>query len=183
MKDSVRFSELEKAQKTLSHLRLDYWREEVLYSFQWWFLLISTFVIGYLWWKFVDRSRLRNIVLHGFLTLSIVIFLDVLGSELHLWDYPKMVLPWGSRIICIDIIISLVFMMLYQRFRVWKTYILISLLMALTFAFILEPLAIFMNIYKPYAWKSVYSFPIYFLLSVFIKWLVDTIHRIETREK
>lgn len=162
---------------------MDYWREEVLYSFQWWFLLISTFVIGYLWWKFVDRSRLRNIVLHGFLTLSIVIFLDVLGSELHLWDYPKMVLPWGSRIICIDIIISLVFMMLYQRFRVWKTYILISLLMALTFAFILEPLAIFMNIYKPYAWKSVYSFPIYFLLSVFIKWLVDTIHRIETREK
>ncbi|WP_100012265.1 CBO0543 family protein [Lentibacillus sediminis] len=176
---AVQLVDIKEAQQKLSELRGEYWLQEVVFSFQWWFLLISMLLIGLLWLRIVDRKMLRGITLYGVITLGIVMFLDVFGAELVLWDYPAMVLPWGSRIIFINMIISIVYMLLYQCFPAWNRFILASAVTALIFAFVLEPLAIYMNIYEPYTWEHIYSFPIYILLPIIIKWVVDKIYLIE----
>lgn len=172
---------MKEIQQQLSTLSGEYWLQEVVFSFQWWFLLIATLLICWLWLKMVDRKNLRSIVLYGVITMGIVMFLDFLGAELVLWDYPAMVLPWGNRIIFINMIISIVYMLLYQFFPAWNRFILATVVNALIFAFVLEPLAIFMDVYKPYAWEHIYSFPIYILLPIIIKWVVDKVYLIEVQ--
>ncbi len=174
---------MKELQDEVSILRVNYWIEEVLFSFQWWFLVISMFIFVYIWIKIVDQTKLVKILLYGSISFSIINFLDVLGSEFILWDYPAMIIPGGSRIICINIIITIIFMTLYQYFNSWKTYLIASTVTSLTFSFVLEPLAIFMDIYQPYTWEHIYSFPIYILIMVSVKWFVDKLVFVQAKHK
>jgi hypothetical protein len=94
----INLTEVHESQKILSSFRWQYWKTEVFLSFHWWFLLAIPFSFILIWIKIVDRKNLRNIVLNGTITLSIVFFLDVFGGELQLWEYPYMVLPWDQEI-------------------------------------------------------------------------------------
>ncbi|WP_186579324.1 CBO0543 family protein [Aquibacillus kalidii] len=173
------FSDIINTQKELRWLRWEYWVNEVFLTWQWLFLIFSVCFTIFIFVKLVDRTKLTKVLLVGTSSLMIVTFLDVLGAELVLWDYPTMVVPWGSRLICVDIIISIIFMLIYQFFPNWKKYVIASLIVSAIFSFILEKVAIWMEIYHPFAWKSIYSFPIYCLLLITIKWVVDRVYSLE----
>ncbi|WP_407271292.1 CBO0543 family protein [Radiobacillus sp. PE A8.2] len=171
---------IQEAQKTVSSLRWEHWRSEVVFSPQWLFMIVSLTILIILWVRIVDKTRLKNILLFGTISLLIVTVLDTLGGELQLWEYPYMVLPWGPRIICIDMMISIIFMVIYQYARQWINFIISAIVIAVCFAFILEPIAIKMQIYKPYEWKSFYSLPIYIFLMIMIRLIVDKVLKIES---
>ncbi len=78
------------------------------------------------------------------------------------------------RLIPIDQgIIIVAHMFLYQCFKKWKSFIIANTIMALIFTFICEPITVWLGIYKLENWRYIYSFPIYILKAVFIKWIVD----------
>lgn len=172
-----RMNEILSVQQELSLLRWNYWKETVVFSPQWFFLLGSFLVLLIIWIKVVDKRKLHEILLFGLITLIIASVLDTVGGELNFWDYPYMVLPWGPRVISIDIMIAIFFMLLYQYFISWKTFLFGSVILSFIFTFIFEPIAIYLNIYKPLMWKSIYSFPIYILLAVSIRWLVVKLNK------
>ncbi|PMC36716.1 hypothetical protein CJ195_14910 [Bacillus sp. UMB0899] len=169
-----------KAQEKISTLRWYYWKNEIVFSLQWWFILIFLFILLLVWLRLLDHSRIFPILLYGLITFNIASLLDTLGGELQLWEYPKMVLPWGPRIICIDLMISIFFMLLYQYFVKWSSFLIAAVCLAAIFAFVFEPAAIYMGIYFPLSWSNLYSFPIYILLSSFIKVIVDKICKLRT---
>jgi hypothetical protein len=175
------FKDIHKAQTFLNDLRGDYWIDHVFFSWQWWVLLISTLLVAVWWWKIADRQRLREILLYGSTSMLCVSFLDVLGSELQVWDYPAMMFPWGARMISADIIIAIFFMMLYQWFENWKMFVAASAVMSAVFSFILEPLARWADFYIAYEWKGLYSFPVYIALAIFIKWAVDNVNQMSEK--
>lgn len=179
MEPKIDMTDIHMIQEQLSYVRWVYWRENVLFSPIWWLLLINTLVVIGIWWRFVDRKRIGRILLFGFIVFSSVMFLDMLGGELQWWDYPSMVLPWGARVISVDIMIAIYFMLIYQKFRRWRSFILASVIMATFFAFVFEPLARMINIYEPIRWKYVYSIPIYTALSAAAKWIAEKIHTIQ----
>lgn len=177
--ETVELKDIHEAQKTISSLRWKYWNQEVLLSPQWLLLILVLIIFIIVWIKVVEKENIKNIILYGSLTLIITSFLDTLGGELQLWEYPYMVLPWGPRIICIDMMVAILFMLNYQYFKKWRAFLLSTTIMSFIFSFVLEPLTVFLHLYEPIVWKFIYSFPIYIFLAVSIKWIVEKIDSIE----
>ncbi len=175
--------QIKETQQKLSDLRWIYWQDQVLFTWQWWLLLFGTILLSVLWIRFVSKERLVPILLFGSLTLLVVIFLDVLGAELLLWEYPKMVLPWGSRIICIDIMIAVFYMFVYQWARSWPIFLLAMTLLSAGFSFLFEPFSIAVSIYIPYNWSLLYSFPIYIAIGAIGKAVTDRVVHLQNQAR
>ncbi|KUP07929.1 hypothetical protein Q75_04005 [Bacillus coahuilensis p1.1.43] len=65
--------------------------------------------------------------------------------------------------------------LLFQYVSKWKPFILGSILIAFIFAFVFENVAIWLNIYAPIVWEHIYSFPIFILIPLIGKKIVDSI--------
>jgi hypothetical protein len=168
------FDEIRNLHQQLYELRLDYWISHNLFTFQWWLLLMALIVPWIIWWRFVDKNRIYQILLFGTLLMTLVMLLDDFGVETHLWSYPYQLLNILPRLLAIDQgIIIVAHMFLYQYFPKWKPFLIANTVMAIIFTFIFEPLTVWLGIYKLENWRYIYSLPIYIIKAAFIKWLVD----------
>jgi hypothetical protein len=169
-------------QKQLTSARLDEWMHNELFHLRWWFLLVLFIVSAYLWWKIVDKSRLYEIVLYSALIIISIIVLDELGEELTLWDYPYDLLPLFPPLFSVDLAsLPIVYSLVYQYFRTWRSFMIASVVMAGIFCFLLEPLLVLSGVYQMLKWKSYYGFPIYIFLAISAKVLVNMIFSIHMK--
>ncbi|MDZ5472875.1 CBO0543 family protein [Bacillus sp. 31A1R] len=170
------YEEIRNVHQQLFEMKLDYWISHDLFSFQWWLLLFVLLIPWLVWWKFVDKQRINEILLFGTTLMIIVMILDDLGVELHLWSYPYQLVNILPRLIAVDQgIIIIAHMFVYQFFRKWKPFLIANLIMASIFTFIFEPLTVWLGIYKLENWRYIYSLPIYILKASVVKGLVDKI--------
>ncbi|MGG3468732.1 CBO0543 family protein [Neobacillus pocheonensis] len=145
----------------------------MLFSFNWWVLLILTIVPWLVWWKVVDRKRIVEIFFYGSLVSIHSILLDDIGSYFLLWIYKYQLVPINPRLNPIDLtIMPVTYMFVYQYFNKWKTFLVAQMILALGATFLAEPLFMWMDIYKPLKWKLYYSVPIYFGLGLLNKWFM-----------
>lgn len=152
------------------------WADHCVFTFQWWLETIFLFTPWFLWCKLVDRKRLKEILLYGFSVMMLTTYLDEVGSELTLWAYPYKITPIFPRLITVDFtILPVTFMLIYQYFQTWKTFTIVIILIAAVFAFICEPILIWLKIYKIYNWSHIYSFFIYIAMAISLRWLTKTI--------
>lgn len=165
------FEELTIVQTDLGKDRFRYWREHVLFTFDWW-LLILYFVVGwFVWWHLADKRRLTELLPLGLYVLLISLALDTVGAELGLWDYPVMILPWGARLAIVDAALPIFYMLVYQYSKSLKTYTVLLTLMSLVFSFVLEPFMVKVGVYRPLAWKHLFSVPGYIFVGFAARWL------------
>lgn len=170
------YEDIREVHQKLAEMRYDYWLNHNLFSLQWWLLLVVFIVPWIIWWKFVDKERIFQILLFGTLLMTLVIIMDDIGLELHLWSYPYKLFFAISRLTTIDQgVLIVAHMFLYQYFAKWKSFVIANVVMALIFTFILEPLTVWIGIYKLENWHHIYSLPIYILKAIFIKWIVDEV--------
>lgn len=164
----------EETQKILDHLsktEYQYWLENTLFTFHWWFLITLLILPWFAWWKLVDKKRLFEIMSLGYMVFFIALIFDELGTELLLWGYRYRVTPLLHALIPYDFtVLPVVYMLFYQWFKTWKSYFWSHVGLSLVFAFIAEPILQWMNIYEQYHWKHIYSFPIYVLIALFVRW-------------
>lgn len=67
--------------KQLLDTQFDYWNGYVVFTFDWWFLVILS-VLGWIaWWKTVDRTNFKKIVMYGSFIIIITTILDGIGIE------------------------------------------------------------------------------------------------------
>ncbi len=160
--------------KHMKALSLEHWTKFEVWKWNWWLSVVLTIIPLYIWWKIVDKKRLMEIVAYGFFINISASFLDVLGSEFVLWDYPVRVIPNLPRLVPIDFtVIPVVYMIVYQFFPKWKGFLIASTVVAATFSFIAEPLLVWMKLYMLNTWKYYYSFPIYIAMAVVGKLMVN----------
>lgn len=170
------FEVLENTQKELVGIRYDYWLNHTLFSFQWWLLLVIFIVPWIIWWKFVDKKRLMEILLQGITVAHLVFVLDAIGKESGLWGYEHNLEPLFNRFLPVDAsALPVFYMLIYQYFPKWRLFIIVHVLFAGIFAFIFEPLAVWLDIYQPHHWKFIYSFPIYIFIPIFMKMFMEKI--------
>lgn len=171
-------NEIIQIQEKYARLQTKHFYENVIFSFQWWFLLTLTVVIWIIWIVLVDKKRLHNILLIGLLTSLIAFFLDDIGYSMALWNYSYSLVPYTSIQIPIDLaIIPVFYMLLYQYFRKWKSYLIALTLITLFAVFVVEAFFIEIGIYVPLRWELWYAAPIYFLIGIFVKSLIDKIEK------
>ncbi|MDH7478873.1 MAG: CBO0543 family protein [Syntrophomonadaceae bacterium] len=119
----------------------------------------------------MDKTRLMEILFVGLLFSVIADFLDVAGSSFVLWSYPVMFLPVMPPMVPVNLVyLPVMYMLIYQFFPGWKPFIVASTALAAVNSFVGEPLCVWLNIYQLNNWRHVYSFPIYILVAVVVKW-------------
>ncbi|WP_096201733.1 CBO0543 family protein [Bacillus sp. FJAT-45350] len=165
-------------------LHYNYWLTETLFSFNWWLLLTTTFLFFIIWIFVLDKSRLLEIMTYGLLVSTIAFILDLIGITMVLWSYPDRLTPLMAPILEIHKMhMPVIFMIIYQYFHSWRSFITVMTLTSGIFAFALEPLLIWLQIYEIHNWRYIYSFPLYIIIGVFLKWLIGKLKSVESKHK
>jgi hypothetical protein len=160
----------------LTQVRIENWLHQDLFSYQWWLLMAALFIPWLLWGKFVDKKRLIEITLFGAIVVIVTSFLDATLSDLRLWEYNYYIIPLWPRLISADFaIVPITYMFIYQYFQSQKSFLLAMLVVSIFFAFVGEPLLVWLDIYTLHKWEHVYSLPIYIALGALVKFLTQKI--------
>lgn len=168
----------------LTSARFQEWMDNEVFRFRWWLLLAVFILSAIIWWKLVDRSRLHEIALFAGMTCIIILVLDELGEEMTLWDYPVEIFPLFPPISAIDLAsLPMVYSLLYQYFRTWKSFTIASFIFSAVSCFVLEPLFVLSGIYQMITWKSYYGLPLYFAIALFAKVMINWVQSTESKHK
>ncbi|MGN7943287.1 CBO0543 family protein, partial [Metabacillus sp. 22489] len=68
--------------------------------------------------------------------------------------------------------IPVAYMLLYQYFRTWKSFILAQIIMALTYAYIGEPFCEWVKLVNYLEWRYRYSFIYYIIVGIVTRALI-----------
>jgi hypothetical protein len=163
-------------------LQVLHWIKLELFTPQFWLLIAILTLPWILWWKFVDKRRFLEIVIYGLLVTIVVTTLDEVGCQLNWWDYRFDIEPLFPRLIPVNAtMLPVIYMLVYQYFSRWKSYIIANAILAAIFTFIGEPFMVKTGIYVLLEWKHIYSLPIYFLLTIIFKAVTNLIVRVQLR--
>lgn len=144
-----------------------------------WFILLALLILPWIIWVILkDKTKLFDIVLIGALCTIPTTFLDSFGMDIDFWYYPTELIPWSARAIPFDFsMIPVAFMLIYQYFPKWKSYIRALITMAILFAFVAEPFCHYLQLVYYIKWHYMYSFIYYIILGIFIKGIVFKLKR------
>ncbi|MEN6459979.1 MAG: CBO0543 family protein [Syntrophomonas sp.] len=166
------FAKIKKLHDQWNQAHFSNWLKDDLHKWTWWLNLAVTVIPIIILWKVLDRRRFLEIIVFGMLMAMLATFLDALGITYSLWNYPDRFVPVSPRLIPIDFVaLPFLYMLVYQRFTSWKSYMAANLVLAAVFSFVLEPLLVWLNLYETTHWEHIYSFPIYFIIAMAVKWL------------
>ena len=171
-------------QRHLLEVNYHYWIDHVLFSFNWWFLLVLAIVSWIIWWLIVDKTRLLEISLMGAFAIILAITFDTAGHSLVLWSYGSKLIQMTPSLSTIDLaLLPVAYMLIYQLFTKWKSYFIAHVIFSAGGSFVMEPLFVWMGIYTLHGWQYIYSFPIYIAMGIGFKWLIMKMDAIQTTAK
>ena|SRR5699024_2715685 len=183
-KPSVSTKELYEAQQYYFDVTYDRWINDVLFTFNWWFLLLILIVPLFIWWKWVDKTRIMEIVLVGLLIGILATFLDLTGIFLSVWTYNYTLIQFFPSFNPVNFsLLPVSYMLLYQWVPQWKWFIILLTFAAAFGAFLAEPLFIWMHIYDQTWWKHIYSFLIYIAMGIGVKALAMKMKSIQEQHR
>ncbi|MCP3738183.1 CBO0543 family protein [Rossellomorea sp. BNER] len=157
---------------------IDYWLEYCFLSPKWWLLVVLFIVAWFVFIKLVNREKLPKLLFLGLLWIIISSNLDGYGYELGLWGYPVQISPFLAKAYLFDYaFVPVFYMLLYHYFPKGRRFFFANVILAAGASFIAEPIFIWLDIYKIYNWKTVYSFFIYIFLSYVIRAIVEKVFR------
>ncbi|ASK60757.1 hypothetical protein CFK37_00305 [Virgibacillus phasianinus] len=167
-----------KSHKEYSDFKQNYFFDDVLFSFQWWFLVLLFIVLWIIWIILVDKKHFKSIILVGLTTSLLAFILDDIGLTLDFWAYSYQMTYFASQLYTVDLaIIPVFYMLLYQYARTWKIYSIILVLLTFFAVLVAEPVMIKLSIYNLLTWNIWYSAPFYILIGIFAKWFADWVDR------
>lgn len=169
-------------QSVFTDMKIQHWLQDTVFTWQWWLLVALLIVPWILWGCVVDKKRLTAIVLLGMFALATASWMDDLGTDMILWYYPYKLLPVYPQLVPINYaIIPVTYMLIYQYFRQWHSYVMALTIMAAVYSFVAEPALGYLGMYKMLAWKYYYSFPIYIIIGIAFRWIVEMVLAINRR--
>ena len=160
---SESFREVQRLRAEMHRAEILRWRQEELFTWQWWLLAALTVIPLILWWLALDKKRAYEIALYGCLIDLMALILDNFGTNLLWWGYPIKLLPVLPPLVTADsVLVPIFLMMVYQYFSAtWKSHWIANLAAAACLAFIAEPVFIWIGYYRLSGWNLVYSFLFY----------------------
>lgn len=146
--------------------RMNAWKQEVLFTWQWWFGVLITIIVWVLWLFFRNRDSSDRLLYAGLFVCLASLTLDNTGIQLSLWTYLKPFTPVIPAYIPFDFaLMPVTIMFIIQYFSKRNPWI-VGFIFGLISALIGEPIFKLMGIYDPVNWKSWYSIPLYTVIYV-----------------
>jgi len=176
------FEQVLDAQNISIELQVQHWLKYELFTPQFWMLIGMLFIPWIIWWILVEKRRFLEIIIYGLLISTIVTLFDEIGCQLNWWEYHYDIEPLFPRLMPMNFtFLPILYMLVYQYFTKWKSFVMASIVMAVIMAFIGEPLMALTGIYVLLEWKSIYSFPIYIILALILKVVLNWIMKVHQR--
>lgn len=170
------WEEITKIRESFQEAYFKYWINDNLFSYGWWLLLLLNIMFIYTVWKLLDRTRLFELLTVGGLTLLLSTVIDIITVQYGFTGYPISLVPISPSLFTATLIIlPVIFMLLYQYFAAWKSYIMASVVTGAFTAFVVENLLRWLNMYQYIQWNSFYSLIIYIGMAIVIKWIMGTL--------
>ncbi|MFC0470760.1 CBO0543 family protein [Halalkalibacter kiskunsagensis] len=182
MNHSPSWEEISNIRETLRDAYMTYWLNNNLFSFGWWAVLIINLLFIYIAWKLLDRTRLFELLTVGGLIILFSTVIDVIGLHFQLFSYPTSLTPTIPSFFVADYItLPVIYMLLYQYFSTWKSFITANIITTIVLAFVIENLLRWLNIYQYIQWNSFYSFIVYFLIGIILKWIMNNLTKAQNK--
>jgi len=163
--------------------QLTEWRIN-LFTIRWWMIIPGIAAAYTIWWKYVDKDRLSQILLFGSFIAVFRVIMDDAGASAALWVYTVKPLPLGHALFLNDLtIVPLGFMLVYQYCHSWKTFFLWSVITEAGYSFILLPVLTYFDILRIYNWQYSYTFFIMLAVVSIMRAIILTVLRIERSSK
>lgn len=170
---------IEQLQLQLWNLKYANWIVN-LFTVRWYFLIALVIGMYVVWWFLVDKTRLRTLLLYGSFVAVIRIILDIIGSNMGLWEYSVSILPLSPPMFVHDLTVTpLVYILVYQYSPTWKQFWFYNTIASAAVFFGLLPLLSYFGMLKFFNWNYYYSFAIVFLAAGVMRAIMLLIFRIE----
>jgi hypothetical protein len=144
--------------------RIYAWREEVLFTWEWWLGIILTIIPWVLWFIFRKKDSSDRLLYAGIFVALFSLTLDNIGVQLSFWTYLTPVTPAIPSYIPYDFALMPVSIMFLIQLFPKRSPWLVGLIFGLLTAFVGENFFWWLKIYDPVNWRHVYSFPIYMVV-------------------
>jgi hypothetical protein len=147
------------------------WSQGILFTWQWWLLLAMT-VLPWIFWIFWHKKDSTNRLLYaGFFSIIAAKLLDTIGSTFGFWQYTARLVPLMPPLFPWDATLMPVAVMTLIQLKPKIHPIIKAAALAAFAAFIMEPLAEWIGLYKSILWKHYYSFPVFIFIYLVADWL------------
>lgn len=166
-------------QKILTSNHVQAWLKNDVFHWRWWLLLSLILIVLAVWWICTDKSRIHEISLYVVLAVILTMGIVEYGDELTLWDYPTDIIPIFPPLTSVNLLIlPLAYSLIYQFFMTKKKFVTATLIVTAIICFIIEPVLSWIGLYKLLHWQYYYSFFIYDVMAILIRYLVIKINTI-----
>ena len=155
----------------------EYWYTHSFLSYQWWTMILITIIPWFIWWKFVDKKRLMEILLFGLLMMFTTVLVAPLEQNLNLlqfiqrihWSLTTPLYPYEITILPVS------FMFIYQYSKNWTSYVIGTLFLSCFLVFILIPVLIKLDYLFFVSYLSfVICFTLLIIFSLLSRWILST---------
>ncbi len=164
----------------LLKIKTEYWLSSNFFTLPWWIMIFFLTVPWLVWWKLLDKRRIKEVSLYGTFIIFLSALYDSIGSKFNLWVYPYILTPLSERFEPYDYsVLPILYMIIYQKCKTWKSFITVQFIASAILSFIIEPITIYFGIYIMLSWRYEYSFLIYPLTGIMCRLLICKINRIE----
>jgi hypothetical protein len=130
----------------------------------------------------VYKDRIVEMLAYGILMSGILLLIDEIGSDLTLWTYPVKVIPIFPRLMTISSSVApIIYMLLYQYFPKWKSFIVADIITSAIITLILQPLAVKWNFLILLNWNHIFSTLICIIAALISKLLIEKVNTVEKK--
>lgn len=155
------YKDIRDVRESLERISTSDWLQHSWGSWQWWLLLFSAIAPWIIWWIFFDRKRGKELLILGLAFSIVAIFLDNLGTFYGLWGYPIKLVPLTVQFIPGDCaVFPVTFMFMNQFAKNRRSFIIIAIVAAAVFSYMIEPIFKAADMYRPhhprnYSWSFI----------------------------
>lgn len=143
---------------------LQYWREHILWHWEFWLSLSLTLFPWIVWFIFRKRGSEARLLLSGCFVIIVSSGLDFLGIIFGLWFYSGKAIPTIPTYLPWDLCLIPVSTMFCLQIKPNANPFFKAVIYSGFISFIGEPLVSWIGLYTSEKWNSFMSFPIYLII-------------------
>jgi hypothetical protein len=156
---------------SLIQVKIQIWREHVLFSGLWWLGVLLSIVPWIIWFWIRYRQGTDRILYAGFFVMVISLMLDIVGDQIGFWHYRFNVIPIVPTYFPWDLTLMPLSVMVLIQVKPKEHPIIKAIFFALITSYVGEPIMKWLMIYNPITWRHTYSVPIQFIIYLIAHWL------------
>ncbi|WP_077622847.1 CBO0543 family protein [Sediminibacillus massiliensis] len=159
-----RANELAQQVRETSQEMMQFWLDDILWTWQWWLGVILTIVPWIIWGIFRKKQSTYRLLYAMIAVMWVSAWVDFIAVSTGLWMYYYEVLPFiPSFIPWYFTLIPILIATLLQIKPDANPYIKATIC-SIIGAFLAEPFFEWVGIYKTLNWEHIYSIPLYFIV-------------------